>query len=174
MKLIVFLGNPGRKYKKTRHNAGFIFGEQFSDDMNIKLKVKKFKSFSGSGKINGTDTTLLFPQTYMNNSGEAVSQAVAFFSCDPSDIIIVHDEIELPFGEIKTKDGGGHKGHNGIRSIISHLSTPDFKRIRFGVGRSDNPHLTVADYLLAKFTKEEYSVLENYYPQIKNALLELI
>ena len=119
MIILAFLGNPGRKYSRTRHNIGFMVGEHFSGLSGIKINKKAFSAESGTGKINGHDTLLLFPQTFMNLSGKSVSKAMDFYDAESSDLIVVHDELELPFGEIKTKFGGGHKGHNGLRSIIA-------------------------------------------------------
>ena len=146
MKIIACLGNPGRKYRKTRHNVGFIIGEFLSDFHSISVNKKQFSSITGTGKINGTDVCIIMPQTYMNNSGSAVRGAMDFYRAEIEDLIVVHDEIELPFGEVKTKFGGGHKGHNGLRSIIQHTGSADFHRIRIGVGRPENEHLTVADF----------------------------
>jgi PTH1 family peptidyl-tRNA hydrolase len=102
MKIIAFLGNPGRKYTKNRHNAGYIIGKIFANDFNISIKKKEFHSECGSGKIEGIDTLIIFPNTFMNNSGLAVVEAMKFYNTNPEDLIAVHDEIELTFGEIRT------------------------------------------------------------------------
>ena len=106
MKIIIFLGNPGRKYKKTRHNAGFIIGEILADEFNIKTGLKKFHSHYGRGKARGCDVVLVFPQTYMNKSGVSVNEVLQFFDETPDNLIVVHDEIELPFGEVKSQSRG--------------------------------------------------------------------
>ena len=174
MKIIAFLGNPGRKYIKNRHNAGYIIGKIFAKDLNIAIKKKEFHSECGSGKIEGIDTMIIFPNTFMNNSGLAVVEAMKFYNTNPEDLIAVHDEIELPFGEIRTKSGGGHKGHNGIRSIIRHIGSPDFNRVRIGVGRPENPKIEVADYLLSDFTDDELPKIKDLAPQITQEILTLI
>ncbi len=174
MKIIAFLGNPGRKYSRNRHNAGFIIGKIFADKFNISVKKKDFHSECGTGKIEGSDVLIIFPDTYMNKSGLAVSEAVNYYNTSPEDLIAVHDEIELPFGEIRTKTGGGHKGHNGLRSIIQHIDSADFNRIRIGVGRPGNPNIDVADYLLSDFTDEELARIKELAPQIINLILTLI
>ena len=110
----------------------------------------------------------------MNNSGLAVSEAMNYYNADPEDIIAVHDEIELPFGDVKVKSGGGHKGHNGLRSIIKHIGTAEFRRVRIGVGRPDNTNIAVADYLLSDFTPDELSNLIVIAPQISNQIKSLI
>ncbi len=137
-------------------------------------KKKEFHSECGSGKIEGIDTMIIFPNTFMNNSGLAVVEAMKFYNTNPEDLIVVHDEIELPFGEIRTKSGGGHKGHNGIRSIIQHIGSPDFNRVRIGVGRPENPKIEVADYLLSDFTDDELTKIKDLAPQITQEILTLI
>lgn len=174
MKIIVFLGNPGRQYLRTRHNTGFIIGEYFCDRNGIVPSQKKFKAFAGTGTVEGKDVCVLFPQTFMNLSGESAVQAVKFFRADPADVIAVHDEIELPFGKTGVKIGGGHKGHNGIRSLIQLLGTPDFVRVRFGVGRPDNPNVPVADYLLSSFLPEEMDGLMKLLPETERIIKEQI
>ncbi|MDR3237473.1 MAG: aminoacyl-tRNA hydrolase [Spirochaetia bacterium] len=171
MKIIAFLGNPGRQYARNRHNAGFIAGEYFCDKHSIKPGQKKFSSFVGTGTVNDTELCLLFPQTFMNNSGEAVAKALNFYKEKAANIIAVHDEIELPFGKLALKFGGGHKGHNGLRSIIDHVDTADFARLRFGVGRPDNPEIDVADYVLGNFFSEEMSRIIELLPETA-AILE--
>jgi len=174
MKIIVFLGNPGRKYSKNRHNAGFIIGKLFADNFNMSLKKKDFHADSGSGKIEGNDVFIIFPDTFMNKSGLAVREAMNYYNANPEDLIAVHDEIELPFGEIRTKAGGGHKGHNGLRSIIQYIGSSDFNRVRIGVGRPENQNIEVADYLLSDFTDGELTKIQDLAPQIINLILTLI
>lgn len=174
MKIIAFLGNPGKKYNKNRHNAGFIIGKIFADNFNISVKKQDFQSEYGSGKIEGSEVLLIFPNTFMNNSGRAVSEAVNYYGIAAEDLIVVHDEIELPFGEIRIKSGGGHKGHNGIRSIIQHVGSSDFNRVRIGVGRPGNPEMEVADYLLSDFTDEELAGIKDSAPQVIQAIISII
>ncbi|MBN2040013.1 MAG: aminoacyl-tRNA hydrolase [Spirochaetes bacterium] len=171
MKIITFLGNPGRKYKKTRHNAGFIIGEILAEEFNINIGLKKFHSMYGRGRARGNDVVLVFPQTYMNKSGVSVNEVLQFFNEVPDNLLVVHDEIELPFGEIKVKAGGGHKGHNGLRSIIQNINSAEFTRIRIGVGRPGHPDMEVADYLLSGFSKEEYAGLTDMAPEIIDIIL---
>lgn len=166
MKILAFLGNPGTKYSRTRHNIGFMAGEYFAAVNNIKINKKVFLSETGTGKIDGTDILLLFPQTYMNESGKAVKKALDYYSESPSSLIVLHDELELRFGEVRTKFSGGHKGHNGIRSIIAETGSPDFHRIRLGIGRPENAHMTVSDHVLSKFTVEEMDAVEKMMPEV--------
>ena len=170
MIILAFLGNPGNKYSRTRHNIGFIAGERFAQSADIRINKKSFSAESGTGKIDGRDALLLFPQTFMNLSGQSVAKAMDFYSTKPGELIVVHDELELPFGDIKLKTGGGHKGHNGLRSIIAETGSPDFHRIRFGIGRPANPQMDVADHVLSNFSKEEFDKL----PELINTASDLI
>lgn len=172
MKIIAFLGNPGNQYKRNRHNVGFIVGEYFCDTHLINPGQKKFHSFTGTGSVNHSEICVLFPQTYMNNSGQAVVEAVNFYKQKAADVIIVHDEIELPFGKLAVKFGGGHKGQNGLRSITQHLGTADFARLRFGVGRPENPNISVAEYVLGNFFPEEMTRIIDELLPLSSSLLE--
>jgi peptidyl-tRNA hydrolase, PTH1 family len=174
MKVIAFLGNPGKKYANNRHNAGFIVGGLFANTYNIPLKKKEDLYLCGKGEAGNENVLLVFPNTYMNNSGLAVNAALKYFNESVENLIAVHDEIELPFGEVRTKTGGGHKGHNGIRSIIQHAGSADFQRIRIGVGRPDRPDIKVADFLLSDFTKVELEKIREQSPQIIQKITELI
>lgn len=174
MKLIAALGNPGSKYRNTRHNAGTLAGVWLAEKHGIPLKDKKFNSITGKGRIAGTEAVLLIPQTYMNNSGQAVASAVSFYKLEPADIIVLHDEIEMPFGEVRVKDGGGHRGHNGLRSIMQHIDSGEFHRIRIGVGRPESEHITVADHVLGKFSGQETSQLQEIYEKTEALLLNIL
>lgn len=165
MIIIACLGNPGKKYNRTRHNAGFIAGEYIASKEGISINKKAFNSETGTGKIRGKDVLLMFPQTYMNNSGTAVQKGLKFYNTSPSNLLVIHDDLELPFGQIKTKFSGGHKGHNGIRSIMAETGSADFHRIRFGIGRPENPHISVSDHVLANFTADEIKAMEELLPE---------
>ena len=174
MKIIAFLGNPGKKYSRNRHNAGFIIGELLAAEFNISCRKKQFSSVTGTGKINGEEILLMFPETYMNNSGMPVQKALLYYSETAENLLVVHDEIELPFGEIKSKYDGGHKGHNGIRSIMQQINSSAFTRIRIGVGRPEHPEIKVADFLLSNFTKEELNTLKERSPEIIDLIVSKI
>lgn len=174
MIIIACLGNPGRKYSENRHNVGFIIGEYLAKRYSISVAKKMFSSISGKGRIEEEDALILFPQTFMNTSGVAVQSAIDYYRERPENLIVVHDEIELPFGEVRIKFGGGHKGHNGIRSIIQHIDTPDFYRIRIGVGRPVNSKMKVADYLLSDFSIEELKQIEEISPVIIEKIVQII
>lgn len=174
MKLIAFLGNPGPKYKNNRHNVGFLTGDYIADQVGAGTLKKEFSALTQKATIAGEESLFLFPQTYMNESGNAVIQAKSFYKKSEEDIVVVHDELELPFGDIRLKKDGGHKGNNGIRSIIKHLGTANFYRIRFGVGRPENPHISVADYLLSDFTRDESEKIQDGFAKVLAILEELI
>ncbi len=174
MKIVACLGNPERKYAKTRHNIGFIIGAGLSQSAGIAVNKKSFSSVCGMGRVDGADCLVMFPQTYMNNSGTAVMQALNYYREDPDNLIIIHDEIELPFGEYSLKYGGGHRGHNGLRSINDKIGTLDFYRFRFGVGRPRNPDITVADHVLSKFTSEELDRIDLMLPEMIDVILSVI
>ena len=166
MKILVFLGNPGSKYSRTRHNIGFMAGEKFAELNSIKINKKQFLSETGTGKIEGSEVLLLFPQTYMNESGKAVKKAMDFYQLSHDSMIVFHDELELKFGDVKTKFAGGHKGHNGIRSIIAETGSADFHRVRFGIGRPENESMSVSDHVLSKFSPEEMTEIEKMMPEV--------
>lgn len=149
MQLIVFLGNPGHAYAKTRHNTGFRIAQALYPDARWQSKFHaRFAMEDGR--------RLLMPQTFMNLSGISVGEAYAFFHLQPEEILVVHDDIELPFGTIRLQLGGGLQGHNGLRSIKDHIGSDRFARLRVGVGRP--VHGPVASFVLQPFTDEEESV----------------
>lgn len=166
MIVIACLGNPGTSYARNRHNVGVLAGEHVARVGGISLDKKAFSSITGKGRIAGREVLILLPQTYMNASGDAVQPALAFYRESPERLIVLHDEVELAFGEIRTKFGGGHKGHNGVRSIIQRVGSADFHRIRIGVGRPPHAGMSVADHALSNFTADELASLEERYPAI--------
>ena len=134
-KLVVFLGNPGSEYARTRHNAGFMLSEYISEKKGIRIDRLRFKALTGEAMLGGVKTLLIKPQTYMNLSGEAVRQALDFYKLDPeTQMIVVYDDIYLDAGKRRIREKGTDGGHNGIKSIIEHTSTTSFQRIRVGVG----------------------------------------
>lgn len=159
MKLIAGLGNPGEKYRLTRHNIGFLVAEQLATECNIALKRKGHQGLYGSGRVDTTETTVLLPQTFMNLSGASVGSALKSLGIAPGDLIVVHDDIDLPFGQVKFKSGGGHGGHNGIRHIREVLGHGDFIRCKLGVGR---PAVNgdVVNHVLKPFSASERKSLE--------------
>ena len=174
MKIIACLGNPGKKYRKNRHNIGFLLGESIVHLAGLSPGKRDFSATTSSGIIAGDPVLFLFPETFMNNSGLSVRAALDYFRQTAANLIVIHDEIELPFGEVRTKFGGGHKGHNGLRSIIQHTGTADFHRIRLGVGRPPHPDMAVADYVLSDFTPDELEALARLVPIVFDSLSTLI
>jgi PTH1 family peptidyl-tRNA hydrolase len=157
MKIIVGLGNPGRKYERTRHNAGFMAVDGLAKVLRIEITQEKHHAHMGKGRIGPEDTILAKPQTYMNESGRAVGAILRGAYAAVSDLIVVHDELDLPLGSVRVKIGGGHGGHNGLRSIIEHVGSPDFFRVRVGIGRPA-AGMDSADYVLSSFSAEERAV----------------
>lgn len=150
MKLVLGIGNYGDIYKDTRHNSGFQALDLFTEDTGIEIRKHDFKSLVGKGSIFGEDVLLLKPLTYVNLSGEALSEAMRFYKLTPKDIIILVDDMDTEPGNVRLKTKGSAGGHNGLKNIIQHLGTEEFDRIRIGIGRpphSDNPN-RIVDYVL--------------------------
>lgn len=161
MFLIVGLGNPGNRYDNTRHNVGFMAVDKISANHDFSfIEKSKFKAMIASGKIHSHNVILCKPLTYMNLSGYSVQQLANFHKIDVTNIIVLHDEIDLDPAKIKYKLGGGHAGHNGLKSIEACLGDRNFHRIRIGVGRPEDNRFEISDYVLGKFTKSEQQNLE--------------
>lgn len=158
MKLVAGLGNPGERYAATRHNIGFMVVQWLAAAHDVSLKRKAYQGVCGVGRLAGIETTLLLPQTFMNLSGASVGSACKSLGIGPGDLIVVHDEIDLPFGTLRVKVGGGHGGHNGLRSICGVLGSGEFPRLRIGVGRPPQGG-DVSTYVLSPFSSAERSVL---------------
>lgn len=154
MKLIVGLGNPGRQYEETRHNVGFKVIDELSDQLHIPLDKAKFNGVFGQGIVNGEKVLLLKPLTYMNLSGESIRPLMDYYDILVDDILVIYDELDLPVGKIRLREKGSAGGHNGMKSIIHHLGTQEFKRIRIGINRPTNG-MKIADYVLGRFQAEE-------------------
>ncbi len=172
-KLIVGLGNPGKSYQYTRHNIGFMAAERIANRYNFTsfITSSKFLAEISEGSIDHQKIFLIKPTTYMNLSGESVQKLKSYYKIDLSDIIVIHDDIDLEFGKIKVKVGGGHAGHNGLRSLDQHISK-DYLRVRIGIGRPANEE--VSDYVLNKFSKEELKEVEFLNEQIAININELL
>ncbi len=155
MFVIVGLGNPDKKYEKTRHNIGFQFIDALADKYNINVHEKKFRALVGSGVIEGTKVLLVKPQTYMNRSGESVQEVLSYYKLDPdSEMIVVFDDISLEPGNIRIRKKGSAGGHNGIKDIIALADTQNFMRIKVGVGEKPKGW-DLADYVMGTFSKED-------------------
>ncbi len=158
--LIVGLGNPGRQYEITRHNAGFLFMDMLCDRLNVKINKIKFKAVVGEAQINGVRCLLMKPQTFMNLSGEAVKEACTFYKIPPENVIVAFDDISLPCGGLRIRRKGSAGGHNGIKSIIQHLGSDNFPRIKLGVGAKPHPDYDLADYVLSAFSKDDIPLMK--------------
>lgn len=159
--IIVGLGNPGKKYELTRHNAGFLFSDLLADKNGESISKIQFKSVTANITLGGHRCLLMKPQTFMNNSGEAVKQAAAFYKIPPENIIVVFDDISLPCGKLRIRRKGSDGGHNGIKSIIYHLNSDKFPRIKLGVGEKPHPEYDLADWVLSSFKKNELDSLRD-------------
>ena len=154
MKLIVGLGNPGDKYAETRHNTGFLALDKVAEKLHVNVQRKAFNSLMGKALVRDEQVILLKPQTYMNNSGEAVGKAVRYYHLDPEkDVLVIYDDLDLPVGKIRLREKGSAGGHNGLKSIIAHLGTQNFSRIRVGIDGQFK--YNTIDYVLSCFSGEE-------------------
>ncbi|MDC0449200.1 aminoacyl-tRNA hydrolase [bacterium] len=164
MKLIIGLGNPGEKYSKTRHNAGFMVVDFLVADLGLQWKFEKKLN---AETARSEDTIFAKPQTFMNSSGEAVSKVVNFYNIDvKEDLLVIHDDVDLEFGVTKKQFARGTAGHKGVEDIVSRLKTQEFYRLRIGVGRSPNPAVDTEDWVLMNFTANERASLSTQKPHI--------
>lgn len=173
MYLLVGLGNIGREYEKTRHNFGFIALDKILEKFNFEKKSNKFNSELFEGTIDGIKIIAIKPQTYMNRSGIAVLEITNFYKIPSNKIIVLHDEIDIEFGKIKMKIGGGNAGHNGLRSIDEKIGN-NYWRIRIGVSRPKNPDYEIADYVLSNFNIEEIVEVEKISDNIVEVILNFL
>ena len=174
IELIVGLGNPGPKYQDTRHNAGFWFVERLADRHGGRLlNESKFHGLMARVRIGGHDLRLLEPLTFMNRSGQSVAAVARYFSIAPEQILIVHDELDLPPGQVRLKQGGGHAGHNGLRDTMSALGSREFWRLRVGI---DHPgdRSRVVDYVLNRPGKDEALAIDEALDQAENSLGDIL
>jgi len=154
MHIVIGLGNPGRKYERTRHNAGFLAVDELARGLRFDLNQEKYHALVGRGKRGGGEVLVVKPQTFMNESGRSVAAALRYTGSSVADLVVVHDDLDLPLGTVRIKTGGGHGGHNGLRSIIDHTGTPEFVRVRVGIGRPPVGR-DAADYVLSPFLPAE-------------------
>lgn len=171
MKLIVGLGNPGKKYEHTRHNMGFDVVDLFGELAQIDIDKESFKGLVGRGKVLDEDIFLLKPQTFMNLSGESVREIVSYFKIKIEDIIVVYDDMALEPGKIRLRLSGSSGGHKGMQNIIEQLGTQDIKRIRVGIGE---PTYDTIDYVLSKPTKDEMPLIDQAIVDASNALKDIL
>ena len=175
MKLIIGLGNPDEKFEKTRHNAGFLIVDEIalSSKYQVSNTQSKFNAKISNGIINDKKIILAKPQTFMNNSGQAVKAIVDYYKIDSENIIVIHDDLDIPLGEYKISKNKNSGGHKGVQSIIDHLGTKDFSRARIGI-MIENKKTPTEKFVLEKFSKEEMEVVNGVIEEIKNEIVELL
>lgn len=174
MYIIVGLGNPTDQYAGTRHNVGFDVIDKLADEYNISVESRKGRAFVGSGMIAGRKVLLVKPQTYMNLSGESVRSLVDFYKIDvESELLIIYDDVSLDVGQLRIRKKGSAGGHNGIKSIIQHLGTNVFMRVKVGVGEKP-PKYDLADYVLGHFSKEDKEKMQEGYKQVIRAVEQIV
>jgi PTH1 family peptidyl-tRNA hydrolase len=181
MKLIVGLGNPGRKYEKNRHNIGFMCLKHFARRHRIRFDKKQGKARTGSGEVAGSKVIVARPQTYINLSGQAVGRLVRKFNISLDNLLVIHDDLDLPLGKIRIRRGGGSAGHKGVESIAAELGSQDLLRIRVGIGRpiitTGSTEISEADiitYVLSDFTPDEKQTITRVIPRVSEAILCLL
>ena len=158
--LVVFLGNPGPEYEKTRHNLGFLTGDCLAEKKGVTVRRLRFRALTGSCELGGQKVLLMKPQTYMNLSGEAVGEAARFYKIPPERVLVVSDDIALPCGRIRVRAGGSAGGHNGLKNIIQHLGSDNFGRVRIGVGAPSAPGPDQIDWVLGTPSGEDAKLLQ--------------
>ncbi len=171
--IVAGLGNPGREYIDTRHNCGFLCIDALSDRYGFNTDKAKFRSLTADVIINAHRCLVMRPATFMNNSGEAVRDAAAFYKVPPENCLIIFDDADLPFGSLRVKRKGSAGSHNGVKSVIYHLSSDNFPRIKIGIGKKPNPDYDLKDFVLGKFSKKELKELEPVFEKACDAI-ELI
>ena len=173
MILIAGLGNPGKEYENTRHNAGFLVLDTLAQKLGADLSERKHRALCGKAVIGGQKVILLKPQTYMNSSGESIRAAADYYKVPPEDILVVYDDISLAPGQLRIRAKGSAGGHNGIKSIIAHLGTQEFPRLKVGIGEKP-PRMDLADYVLGHFSSGEKKIMEEAAKEAADAICEIV
>lgn len=175
MKIIAGLGNPGRKYDGTKHNTGFMAVDHYLRKNVLELEREKFEGKYTKQKINGEDIILLEPQTYMNDSGRSVAQFARFFKVEPQDILIIHDDMDMPLGKIRIRANGKSGGHNGIKSIIRDLGSSNFNRLKIGIRHPDNvTEASVISWVLSPFNAEQKDLMDAAFETSSEVITDFI
>ena len=173
MILIAGLGNPGKEYENTRDNAGFLVLDTLAQKLGADLSERKHRALCGKAVIGGQKVILLKPQTYMNSSGESIRAAADYYKVPPEDILVVYDDISLAPGQLRIRAKGSAGGHNGIKSIIAHLGTQEFPRVKVGIGEKP-PRMDLADYVLGHFSSGEKKIMEEAAKEAADAICEIV
>ena len=171
--IVAGLGNPGAQYEKTRHNAGFMAIDHLATKCSVKIDRAKFHSLVAEVNVAGKRVLLMKPQTYMNSSGTSIAEAASFYKIKPECVIVLHDEISFEPGKMRIRRKGSAGGHNGLKSIIEHLGSDGFPRIKIGVGQKPNPEYDLVDWVLGKFSESDIQALNERFPDIVSSI-ELI
>lgn len=172
--IIVGLGNPGREYENTRHNAGFMAIDYIAAQKNINIDRAKFKSLTAVTNVGGVGVLLMKPQTYMNLSGEAVGEAARFYKLLPENIIVISDDVNLDVGRLRVRKSGSAGGQKGLNSIIETVGTDKIPRMRIGVGKKPHPDYDMKDWVLSSFSEQDKKMLSEAYPRILQGIERLI
>ena len=172
--LALGLGNPGREYEGTRHNAGFLALDCLADDLGVKVDRLKFKSLCGEAMVGGQRVLLMKPSTYMNNSGQAVTEAMRFYKLTPQQLVVLCDDVTQDVGRIRIRRKGSDGGHNGLKNIIYLTGSDAFARVRIGVGKKPHPDYDLADWVLGKVPKDQFSTLDEVFERAAQAALLII
>ncbi len=172
--IVAGLGNIGKQYERTRHNAGFLAIDYIAESLGVKIDRMKFRSTVAEASVNGTRVLLMKPTTLMNNSGVAIGEAAAFYKIPPERVLVLHDEISFDAGVIRIRRKGSAGGHNGLKSVIAHLSSEDFPRIKIGVGKKPTPEYDLVDFVLGRFPEADLKAIEERFSDIRDASFEII
>ena len=159
--ILACLGNMGREYENMRHNIGFLAAERLIEKNDLRCNRLRFRALTEVIDFGGTKVLLMMPQTYMNNSGEAVGEAARFYKIPPERVLVIYDDVAIPLGKVRVRANGSAGGHNGIKSIIAHLGSDKFPRVKVGVGSPSNPEYDLADWVLGSFSQSERKVIND-------------
>lgn len=163
MKIVVGLGNPGKEYEKTRHNMGYMFLDYLQEKYNFLIDTKKFDSYIKEVYINNEKVVFVKPLTFMNLSGNAVYKIKKFYKIEDKDILIIFDDIDIPFGEVRYKESGSGGSHNGMKNIVQMLNSKNMPRLKLGIGNIKHENQDLADFVLERFSKEQMEMLNNIF-----------
>jgi PTH1 family peptidyl-tRNA hydrolase len=172
--IVAGLGNPGAEYKSTRHNVGFMALDYIADKLGVRIDRAKFHSLITEAELGGVRVLLMKPETYMNNSGVAISEAASFYKIAPENIIVLHDEISFEPGNMRIRRKGSAGGHNGLKSIIAHVGSEDFPRIKIGVGKKPSPEYDLAAWVLAKMPESDLDSVKTLFPSIYSSVEHML
>ena len=172
--IIVGLGNPGKQYENTRHNAGFLAIDYIAEKKGVKIDRAKFEGLTAVTEICGKGVLLLKPQTYMNNSGQSVEAAASFYKIAPQNVIVISDDVNLDVARLRVRKSGSAGGQKGLNDIITYLATEDIPRLRIGVGKKPHPEYDMKDWVLSRFTAKEMEALAEVYPKVLTGVEKMI